>query len=135
VYVPAKAFLDVFGHRVRSFRFAVSQKGAAGDARLHSLQPLQHFLPVSVRGEAANLRHTATNRHPLAQYFHFRFAVLNAPSSRASCLEPDENDGRFGIRNHPQRVVQYATAGHHSRRTDDHARSLSVIQFLRLLPR
>src|ERR1044072_9427747 len=62
---PAEAFFYVGGHCVCRFGFAVGEKGPTWRRGLHPLQPVQHFFPVRMRGEAADLCHATTYRNPL----------------------------------------------------------------------
>src|SRR5690349_18769237 len=120
-------------HRVCGFRLAVRQKSCSRCAALHALEPVQYFLPISMRGETANLRYPTTNRNPVPENLHVVFAVENASTNRARGLITDKHDRRFRIGHESERVMQNTSASHHSRCTDDDARARSVVEFLRLL--
>src|SRR5215204_746942 len=83
VNVPSKLLLDMSGHRIRGFRFAVRQKRFPGHAAFHPSKPAQDFLPVSVRGETADLCDTTFDRHPLSDNFYFGFTIEYATSDCA----------------------------------------------------
>src|SRR5438045_3951153 len=100
VHVPPEFFLDMCGHRIGSFGFTVSQERLARCAILHPFEPTQNFLPISVRGEAANLRHATPHWNPLPEDLYFRVAIKYVASGRTRSLVTDKNNRSVRVGHH-----------------------------------
>src|SRR5205823_3705118 len=74
--LPTESIANVAGHRLRGVRLAVRDENAFRRGR-HSFQPANHFLPIGVRGKAANLFNLTLHGNPLPEDFDILLAIRN----------------------------------------------------------
>src|SRR6266542_4394398 len=82
---------------------------------------------VGVRGEAANSFGVAAHRNPLSKHLNFSLTVRDATPQRCRCLVTNENNRGILVRQYSQSMMKYATSSHHSRSTDNHARTAFLV--------